>query len=398
MQIESTARSDAKIGARPENFVDFASAGPKTAGGKFLRRFWQPVYVSANLARGSAKPILIMGERFTLYRGQSGRAYIVGNRCAHRCTQLSTGWVKEDAIRCLYHGWTYDGSGKCIERPAESPPGPRPDISIGAYPTKEHLGLVYGYFGAGEEPPFPPFPSFEGEGIVENITEEFPCNWFQTYENHADEVHLAFVHSSGGSHDDLKRTLELPKMSGHETEYGMVRVTSITGGPERSTLLIFPNTMRLFLPPLRGLNKAEIGGWRDTYVTIVPTDDEDHILFATRFVQVPPDQLGEYWTVREQLRSDTENARSMRDVTNDILAGKLTLAEAKGHPRFLMIEDAVAQLGQGAIVDRSSEMLGSSDVLIAIMRRLFTRELRAIADGGAVKNWRYGGEPPMRGL
>ncbi len=50
---------------------------------------------------GQAKPIQIMGERFTLYRGEGGAPHVVGFRCAHRGTQLSAGWVEGDCIRCI---------------------------------------------------------------------------------------------------------------------------------------------------------------------------------------------------------------------------------------------------------------------------------------------------------
>src|ERR1044071_8956534 len=81
-----------------EQSVDFASAGPGTPGGIFLRQFWQPVHVCSTLKAGTAKPITIMGEKFTLYRGETGTAHVVGYRCAHRSTQLSTGWVRGDNI------------------------------------------------------------------------------------------------------------------------------------------------------------------------------------------------------------------------------------------------------------------------------------------------------------
>jgi 5,5'-dehydrodivanillate O-demethylase oxygenase subunit len=389
---------ESAVGRRAPRLVDFASAGPGTPGGEFLRKFWQPVYLSRDLAVGSAKPILIMGERFTLYRGQSGTPYIVGHRCAHRRTQMSIGWVRDDNIQCFYHGWKYDGSGACVERPAENRSGPVANITIGSRPTREHLGLIYGYFGPDAPPAFPPYPMFEEGGIIENLTEEFPCNWFQTYENFADEVHIAFVHSGGGSHSDLKRTLELPKMAAHETNYGMARITSISGGPERASLLIFPNTMRIFIPPQKAPNGKEVGGWRDSYLTLVPTDDENHILFSTRQVHVPNDQLNDYWRIREQVHAYVKASRPVRDVAKDILDGKLTLADVKDHPRFLFIEDAIAQLGQGAIADRGAERLGKSDICIAVLRRLFSRELTAISEGKPGKAWAYDGESPRRGF
>ena len=104
------------------NFTDFVHTGPDTLAGRFMRRFWQPVYVAKDLEPGCAIPIKIMSEDFTLYRGESGRAYAVDSRCAHRQTQLSVGWVEDDCIRCVYHGWKYDGSGQCIEIPGEEAP------------------------------------------------------------------------------------------------------------------------------------------------------------------------------------------------------------------------------------------------------------------------------------
>lgn len=387
---------DGSDGRSAGKWMDFASAGPGTLGGRFLRRFWQPVFASNDLPPGRAMPISIMGEKFTLYRGESGAAHVVGYRCAHRSTQLSTGWVKGDCIRCLYHGWTYNGAGECVERPGESPSGPTSDVRIPAYPTREHLGLVYAYFGEGEPPTFPPFPEFEGEGILENFVHEFPCNWFQTYENHADEAHLAFVHSTSGSHNALGREIELPQMSAQETDYGMVRLTNVSNGNVRSTLLIFPNTMRIIIP--RTSTFGEVGGWRDSYLTLVPIDDESHLLFGTQHVRVSGAEVEAYWAARENFNARLAASRPVHEVARDILAGKLRLAEVKDHPRFVLIEDAVAQGGQAAIVDRSKEYLGKTDVCIVRMRRLFDRELRAIADGKPGKEWRYSGEAPNPGF
>jgi 5,5'-dehydrodivanillate O-demethylase len=87
------------------DYTDFAHVGPGTLAGRYLRRFWQPVYVAADLPPGWAKPLRILGEDFTLYRGEGGTAHVVAFRCAHRGTQLSTGWVEGDCLRCFYHGW-----------------------------------------------------------------------------------------------------------------------------------------------------------------------------------------------------------------------------------------------------------------------------------------------------
>ena len=57
--------------------MDFVHTGPDTLAGRYLRMFWQPVYASEELKPGYAVPIRIMSEDFTLYRGESGSAYVV---------------------------------------------------------------------------------------------------------------------------------------------------------------------------------------------------------------------------------------------------------------------------------------------------------------------------------
>src|SRR5262245_53757962 len=88
--------------------IDCVRTGPGTLGGRYLRRFWQPVYLSRDLAKGRAVPIQVMGEHFTLYRGESGSPHVTVHRCPHRGTQLSTAWVRGEDLRCRYHGWTFD--------------------------------------------------------------------------------------------------------------------------------------------------------------------------------------------------------------------------------------------------------------------------------------------------
>lgn len=396
MQVMAAAPSEA-VPLIPQ--TDFASSGPGTLGGTFLRQFWQPVHVSADLPVGRAKPILVMGEKFTLYRGQSGAPHVVGFRCPHRSTQLSTGWVKEDNIQCIYHGWAFDGEGRCVARPGETPPGPTENIRIPHYPTREHLGLIFAYFGPGEPPAFPPFPEYDEEGVVETFTAEIPCNWFQTYENHIDEVHIAFVHSFGGSHHALGRSLQLPDINAYETPFGMVRETRSGSGNTRSTLYLFPNTMRIIIPSFNDLKHVgSRGGWRDAYVILVPRDDESHTLYIAQHAQLAPNEFEEHKKSWDLFLKRISEYPTPKAVAADILAGKYTLYDVLDHPLLVVLEDIVAQQGQGEIVDRGLERLGRTDVGIARMRRIFAREYAAIREGLPTKKWVYSGEKPVPGF
>ncbi|HVA88940.1 MAG TPA: Rieske 2Fe-2S domain-containing protein, partial [Chloroflexota bacterium] len=176
-----------------EDLPDFRLTGPGTLAGRYLRSFWHPVHVAAELPAGRAVPIRIMSEDYTLYRGERGKPQVVAPRCAHRGTQLSTGWVEGDCIRCFYHGWKYDGAGQCVEMPAEEASFPA-KVSIRSYPTEEYLGLIFAYLGEGAPAEFPRFPDFERGGICEPDDYPRACNFFQNLENGVDGVHVAFVH------------------------------------------------------------------------------------------------------------------------------------------------------------------------------------------------------------
>lgn len=376
--------------------IDFASAGPDTVGGRYLRKFWQPVHLSRELEPGTATPIHVMGEKFTLYRGESGTPHIVGFRCAHRSTQLSTGWIRDDCIQCMYHGWTFDGDGQCVARPGEQPSGRFARADIPAYPTREHLGLIYGYFGEGEPPAFPPFTGYKDIATIENHALEFPCNWFQTMENHLDETHIAFVHSFGGSHNNLGRIAELPETKAYETDFGMVRETRSGDGPVRMTLYLLPNIMRIIIPTFKDL--MEVGGWRDSYIILVPTDDENHRVFFTQNVHIKADEMDAYHEMHERFRARVAAMPPIAELAHEILAGKHHLTDFLDHPYLLLLEDAITQAGQGQIVDRDLELLGRTDVGVVALRRVMERELRALAEGRPTKQWVYKDEAPVLGF
>ena len=148
---------------------DFVHTGPGTLAGRYLRRYWQPIYLSDKLAKGTIVPIRILGEELALYRGESGAVRVITNECPHRLTRLSTGWIEGETVRCRYHGWRFDESGQCVEQPAEPKPFCAKVKKLASYPTHEAHGFVFAYLGEGEAPSFRPLPGLE-EGAREGWT------------------------------------------------------------------------------------------------------------------------------------------------------------------------------------------------------------------------------------
>jgi 5,5'-dehydrodivanillate O-demethylase oxygenase subunit len=67
-----------------DHYMESYRTGPDTPGCRYMRLFWVPIFSSEDLKSGWAKPIQIMSEQFTLYRGESGTPHLVAFRCAHR--------------------------------------------------------------------------------------------------------------------------------------------------------------------------------------------------------------------------------------------------------------------------------------------------------------------------
>ena len=74
----------------------------------------------------------------------------------------------------------------------------------------------------------------------------------------------------------------------------------------------------------------------------------------------------------------------------EVLAGRLHLNDIDpNRTDFVMVEDEIAQTGQGQIPDRVNEHLGRSDTGVILLRKIWERELRALAEGQPTKKWTY---------
>src|SRR6202158_3682309 len=85
------------------------------------------------------------GEPIVLWRGKSGQVFALEDRCAHRQVPLHLGVVKGDELKCHYHGWTYDRSGKCVSVPYLGKD--RLPNGVKRYPAREVDGLIFVFPG-----------------------------------------------------------------------------------------------------------------------------------------------------------------------------------------------------------------------------------------------------------
>lgn len=368
---------------------DFVRTGPGTLGGRYLRMFWQPVYVAVDLAPGRAVPIRIMSEDFTLYRGEGGAAHLVADRCAHRGTQLSTGWVEGDSIRCRYHGWKFDGSGQCVEQPGEEEAFAG-KVRIRSCPVKEYIGLVFAYLGDGEPPPLRRYPDFEGEGVLEAFTTGiWPCNYFNVLDNACDLGHVSYTHIESRNRMGRLDLLRLPNVSTEETDYGIKTVAVVSEG--RTNVLHFhmPNTNQIRSPlQITDLSRDPWSGWVNRLFIRVPVDDERCLNFIVDYAEVEGEMARNYAEHRRRVRLETQEFPNHLGAS--VLAGKMRFEEINDQTNILhltLLEDYVVQVGQGVVAERDRDSLGRLDVGVLLLRKIWDRELRTLAEERPLKRW-----------
>jgi len=159
-----------------------------------LRNFWYIGCASSRL-RNSPRATKILDRDLVLFRDSNGQAHALEDRCCHRGVRLSLGKITEGAIACRYHGWRYDGSGRCIHIPSLPSKHRLPEsFGVTAFPTAEICGYVWVWMGDIQaiSPP-PELPDFLRHRWRQGAFSA-RCNWMKMVENNVDWCHVVFAH------------------------------------------------------------------------------------------------------------------------------------------------------------------------------------------------------------
>jgi len=368
--------------------------------GRLMRQHWIPVCLSEEIEEHQGRPIrvTILGEKLVAFRDFDGNVGLVGEFCPHRKASLVYGRNEEGGLRCLYHGWKVAADGAILEMPSEpSEACAAMKVKHPAYPTAEAGGFVWAYLGAREgmpafePPPFAPAP----ETRVAIGTARVDCNWAQVVEGQIDSAHSSSLHSSdmvparvgraGANTKNWTRpsTDKAPRLQPQLTSYGF-RYAAIrrpiqnaaTHEYIRVTTFVAPLTS--LIPPNASYNVAQVTvpiddhhcmfhfiAWGDS-AEVPSTADWRKFLALVPGVDVDPARGWARLRVRENDYLQDRNLMKLGNFTG-----------IKGIPA----QDMAMWEGMGAIVDRTSERLGASDVAIVVWRRLMIEAAQRVAAG-----------------
>ncbi len=389
--------------------------GPGTPGGELQRRYWQPAALldefdarlDPRMAHRPIKAVRLLGQDLVLFRDDQGRFGLLDRDCPHRGADLAFARHEADGIRCPFHGWKFAADGSCLETPAE-PVGSTlcQRVRQRSYPVRVAAGVVFAYLGAEGSTP-PELPAFDCFTAPASHSFAFKglwhCNWLQAFEVGIDPAHPSFLHrylqdeSLESTYGRQFRAASVGEVDGQR--WPMTRVMREAFSPEIRHEEVAPGLTRL--TALRLINDQL------THVRVT------HAAFPHTFViplsetvtitqmHLPVDDTHTYWysffTSFDQ-PLDKETMRQQR-LEHIMLPDYVPIHGRHDHWNFNpeeqrtrtflgMGEDDINRHDQwavesmGAIADRTREHLGQSDKVIMANRRLLSKAIQAVQEGG----------------
>ncbi|MGQ0650930.1 MAG: Rieske 2Fe-2S domain-containing protein [Betaproteobacteria bacterium] len=391
--------------------------GPGSAMGALMRQYWQPLLISAELPERDGAPLRAraLGEDLVAFRDSRGRVGVLGANCPHRGAPLFFGRNEDGGLRCIYHGWQFDFEGRCLDMPnAPAERDTRERLRAKSYPCHEANGIVWIYMGPAAKPPAPPNLGWTEAPVGHKlITKQIlECNYAQALEGDLDPSHVSFLHapldpqgrpdyqgtagiindqqlSAAAAEQAAKASVKNPRLHVNRTDYGLF-VGALRDAGERNywrfTQLVLP--FYVFVPGAVG-SPIHCNAW-------VPMDDQRTVVWRIQYLEDRPFTEGERAKLQTGMGAHVAPGGYLP--VSDEAGGAWRPAANRGNNylqdraaqksvsfsgiRGIWAQDRACTEGMGAIMDRTQEHLGPSDVTLVHMRRMLLGAASALRDRG----------------
>ncbi len=369
--------------------------------GKLLREnYWVPACLMAQLVPGG-DPIRVrlFGRDHVAFRADDGRIGFFDERCPHRGASLVLAHNDGCSLRCIFHGWRIDVSGKVVEVPTQAQHAEAfaERVPVKKYPTHEGGGIVWVWLGSNEASPFPDLPfTIVPESQVWMTVTKAQCNWMQGVETTLDSAHVGTLHESyltqlkaDREKADLEKDPEKGARSTHAlanlapryeidiTPYGLDAV-ALRPLEDGNT---YVRTTRYIMPFISLTPFGEPDVPAVLFITS-PIDDTHHNLFygtwsLTRDLDAAsvPDFMSFAIGNRPFDQQNFGGFSAGRDQNFGQDREAMRAGHYSGMVGNLLQEDMVTQASMGPIVDRTRDFLSSSDIAIVQGRKILLEAL-----------------------
>jgi phthalate 4,5-dioxygenase oxygenase subunit len=374
--------------------------GPGTPMGNLMRQFWMPALIARELPEADGAPVRLrlLGENLVAFRDTSGRVGVVDALCPHRRAGMFFGRNENHGLRCIYHGWKFDVTGQCVDLPTEpSDQSMKDRIRIKSYPARDSGGVIWVYMGTGNPPPLPDFEWARVPDAQRTLTKRVQyTNWAQAVEGGIDSAHVSHLHShktkssTGVNFQDTAEAWKYLEIDRHPIFMVDEAETGLIIKARRNADDMFYWRVTQFLLPFYTL----------TPPTVDPKDSEGAAYYGHAWVPID-DENTWTWTFHANPRRAFSDGERQLFEGDDGFWGPIdknyhpTLSmrndfgidrEKQRHESYSGIDgiqnqDAAVQESMGAIVDRTEEHLGHSDLAVIRFRRLLLKLARELESG-----------------
>jgi nitrite reductase/ring-hydroxylating ferredoxin subunit len=156
---------------------------------------WYVLAFSRELRPGGVLTRTLAGQELVLFRTASGQVGVLDAYCPHLGAHMGRGGrVVGDSLRCPFHGFRFDGSGRCVATGYDSKPPPT--AAVRSWAVRESNGMLFAYHDVEARPPAWEVPPVDArEWSVPYFRRfELEAHPQETTENSVDLGHFAHVH------------------------------------------------------------------------------------------------------------------------------------------------------------------------------------------------------------
>jgi phenylpropionate dioxygenase-like ring-hydroxylating dioxygenase large terminal subunit len=371
--------------------------GAGTPMGNTMRRYWIPALLASELPEADCPPVRVklLGEDLVAFRNTEGRIGLLDEFCPHRRVSLFFGRNEECGLRCVYHGWKFDVTGRCVDMMNEPEElSFKHKIRTSAYPTVELGGLIWTYMGPPElEPPLPKFAWTQSPAThrhVSKVIEE--CNWLQALEGGIDTSHAPILHraiTTNTRHPGINPASpfvrgKAPELVVDLTDWGYqyagIRPLGDAEMHIRTYHFVLPFHQIRPYQMHKGFEAVAGHIW-------VPMDDETTMVYnwhhSTTEAPLDDDDRLERRSGNGPDHVDQTTFRSRANRRNNyLLDRRVQKTETFTGIDGINTQDRGIQESMGSVVDRSKEHLGPADKAIIQARRLLLGAIKTVREGG----------------
>lgn len=208
-RIRAEAMSTARTGESADGEILIKEEGPLHNKSEYnWENEWYPLYLAAEVPKDAPLGLTVFDKQLVLYEDGSGILQCYEDRCPHRAAKLSEGQLTDGRLECLYHGWQFEGDGKCVKIP-QLPSGAKiPNAAcVKSYEITISQGVVWVWMAersTADPKKLPWFDHYSKPGFRDfSSVHELPYDHSILLENLMDPAHIPISHD--GTDPSAKR-------------------------------------------------------------------------------------------------------------------------------------------------------------------------------------------------